>query len=89
MQATPRSAFEVIEAEFFLQLLMRLLADPTCFDGSGQAAQVGLVCLRPMPFQQVAALRTQSRPFGDAAAANSVQPALTRTIGQIMILAEN
>ena len=40
-------------------------------------------------FKQVAALRTQARPFGDAAAANSVQPELTRTIGQIMILAEN
>jgi LemA protein len=40
-------------------------------------------------FKQVAALRTQSRPFGDAAAANSVQPELTRTIGQIMVLAEN
>ncbi|MGD9723714.1 MAG: LemA family protein [Pirellulales bacterium] len=40
-------------------------------------------------FQKVAALRTQARPFGDAAAANSVQPELTRTIGQIMVLAEN
>lgn len=40
-------------------------------------------------FKQVAALRTQARPFGDAATANSVQPELTRTIGQIMILAEN
>jgi LemA protein len=40
-------------------------------------------------FQQVAALRTQARPFGDAAAANSVQPELTRTIVQIMVLAEN
>lgn len=40
-------------------------------------------------FRQVAALRTQGRPFGDAAAANSVQPELTRTIGHIMVLAEN
>jgi LemA protein len=40
-------------------------------------------------FKQVAALRTQARPFGDAAAANSAQPDLTRTISQIMILAEN
>ena len=40
-------------------------------------------------FRQVAALRTQGRPFGDAAAANSVQPELTRTIGQIMALVEN
>jgi len=40
-------------------------------------------------FKQVAALRTQARPFVDAAAANSVQPDLTRTISQIMVLAEN
>jgi LemA protein len=37
----------------------------------------------------VAALRSQARPFADAAAANSVQPDLSRTIGQIMVLAEN
>ncbi len=40
-------------------------------------------------FKSVAALRTQARPFADAAAANSVQPDLTRTISQIMVLAEN
>ena len=40
-------------------------------------------------FKQVAALRTQTRPFGDATAANNVQPELTRTISQIMVLAEN
>jgi LemA protein len=40
-------------------------------------------------FKQVAALRNQPRPFGDAAAANSVQPELTRTIAQIMVLVEN
>jgi LemA protein len=40
-------------------------------------------------FKSVTALRTQARPFVDAAAANSVQPELTRTIGQIMVLAEN
>jgi LemA protein len=40
-------------------------------------------------FEGVAALRTQARPFGDAAAANNVQPELTRTIGRIMVLAEN
>jgi LemA protein len=40
-------------------------------------------------FKQVAALRTQGRPFGDAASANNVQPELTKTISQIMILAEN
>lgn len=40
-------------------------------------------------FTQVAALRAQPRLFSDAAAANQVQPALTRAIGQIMVLAEN
>lgn len=40
-------------------------------------------------FKSVAALRTQARPFVDAAAANNVQPDLTRTISQIMVLAEN
>ena len=40
-------------------------------------------------FKSVAALRTQARPFADAAAANNVQPEMTRTIGQIMVLAEN
>jgi LemA protein len=40
-------------------------------------------------FERVAALRTQARPFADAAAANSVQPDLTRTIGQVMVLAED
>ncbi len=36
VQSDPRSAFEVVEAEFFLQLLMRLLADPSGFDRSGE-----------------------------------------------------
>jgi LemA protein len=40
-------------------------------------------------FTQVAAIRTQPRPFGDAATANQVQPELARTIAQIMVLAEN
>jgi hypothetical protein len=32
VKSDPGSAFEVVEAEFFLQLLMRLLADPSGFD---------------------------------------------------------
>src|ERR1700693_3966361 len=32
----PGSSFEVIEAEFFLQLLVGLLADPARLDGAGQ-----------------------------------------------------
>jgi LemA protein len=40
-------------------------------------------------FENVAALRSQPRLFDDAAAANQVQPQLTRTLSQIMVLAEN
>jgi len=40
-------------------------------------------------FESVASLRTQARAFGNAAAANQAQPELARTIGRIMVLAEN
>ncbi len=33
MKALPGSSLEVVEAELFFQLLMGLLADPSCFDG--------------------------------------------------------
>ena len=36
MEPFPRSPFEVVEPEFFLRLLVRLLADPPGFDGSGK-----------------------------------------------------
>src|SRR5262245_42382245 len=39
--------------------------------------------------KQIAALRAGGSPFADAATANSVQPDMTRTISQIMVLAEN
>jgi hypothetical protein len=42
MQALPGSALEVIETEFFFQLLVSLLANPSCLDGGRQGAQVGL-----------------------------------------------
>jgi len=32
----PRAPFEVVESEFFLELLMRLFADPARLDGAGQ-----------------------------------------------------
>ena len=32
MQPDPGATLEVVEAEFFLELLMRLLADPARFD---------------------------------------------------------
>jgi LemA protein len=40
-------------------------------------------------FTQVAALRTQSRPFSNAAAANTAESDLKRAIANIMVLAEN
>jgi LemA protein len=40
-------------------------------------------------FESVTALRTQSRPFDTAAAANTAQPDLTRAVSRIMVLAEN
>lgn len=40
MQALPGSSLEVIEAEFFFQLLVGLLADPPCLDGGSQGAKV-------------------------------------------------
>jgi hypothetical protein len=39
MQASPGPPFEVIEAEFLLELLMRLLADPASLDGCRQPSQ--------------------------------------------------
>lgn len=39
MQALPGSAFEVIETEFFFQLLVSLLANPSRLDGGRQDAQ--------------------------------------------------
>jgi LemA protein len=40
-------------------------------------------------FTQIAALRAQQNPFNSAAAANDAEPDLKRTIGNIMVLAEN
>ena len=42
VEAMPGSSFEVIETEFFLQLLMGLLADPSRLDCGSQVAQVHL-----------------------------------------------
>src|SRR5262245_45162114 len=40
MQTLPSSALEVIETQLFFQLLVRLLANPSRFDGGRQSAQV-------------------------------------------------
>ena len=42
VKALPGSALEVIETEFFFELLMRLLADPSRLDGGCQRTQVGV-----------------------------------------------
>src|SRR5215207_6035790 len=42
VEALPGSPLEVIETEFFFQLLMSLLANPSRLDGRRQGAQVGL-----------------------------------------------
>ena len=42
VEALPGSALEVIEAEFFFQLLVSLLANPSRLDGGRQGAQVSL-----------------------------------------------
>ncbi len=39
MQAAPRAALEVIEPKFFLELLVRLLADPPRLDERRQLLQ--------------------------------------------------
>ena len=41
VKALPGPALEVIETEFFFQLLVSLLANPSRLDGRRQAAQVG------------------------------------------------
>ena len=42
MKALPGSSLEVIETEFFFQLLVSLLANPSRLDGGRQGAQVRL-----------------------------------------------
>ena len=42
MQTMPGSAFEVVEAEFFLELLVGLLADPSRLDRGGERLEVGV-----------------------------------------------
>jgi hypothetical protein len=40
MKTLPGSSLEVIKPEFLFQLLMRLFANPSCLDGSGECAQI-------------------------------------------------
>jgi hypothetical protein len=41
VETLPGSPFEVIEAKLLFHLLMCLLANPPCLDGSSQSAQIG------------------------------------------------
>ena len=41
MKTSPRAALEMVEAEFFLQLLVSLLADPARLDRCGQRLEAG------------------------------------------------
>ena len=42
VEALPRSSLEVVETQFFFQLLVSLLANPSRFEGGRQGAQVRL-----------------------------------------------
>ena len=42
MKASPSAAFEVVETEFLLELLISLLTDPTRLDRRGQRPEVGV-----------------------------------------------
>src|SRR5262245_55996661 len=42
VEALPRPTFEVIETEFLFELLVGLLANPSCLDGRRQGAQTDL-----------------------------------------------
>ena len=42
MEARPRSSFEAIEAEFLLELLISLLADPSALDRGRELSEWGL-----------------------------------------------
>src|SRR6202451_743085 len=41
-QATPGSAFEVVESKFFLELLVGFLADPSGLDRGGERLEAGV-----------------------------------------------
>ena len=42
MKSSPRATFEVIEAEFFLELLVSLLTDPARLDSAGQRLEISV-----------------------------------------------
>ena len=42
VQAMPGAAFEVVEAEFLLELLMRLFVNPSRFDCRGERLETGV-----------------------------------------------
>ena len=42
MKARPGSPLKVVEAQFFLELLMRLFTNPSSFDGTGDVLDRGV-----------------------------------------------
>jgi len=61
VKTLPGSPFEVIEAQFLFQLLMGLLANPSCLDGGSQGAQIG----RSRQIGEVVFLLTRGAMFAD------------------------
>jgi len=61
MQAQPTAAFKVIKTQFFLQLLVRLLADPAGLDRRGERTKRGAGGV----VRQVVLAFTGRAPFAD------------------------
>jgi len=61
VKAFPGSAFEVIEAEFFLELLMGLLADPARLDRGGESFEISV----ERDLDQIVFSFAGSAPFAD------------------------
>lgn len=73
VKALPGSSFEVVEPKFLFQLLMGLLANPSCLDSRSQGAQIGRKRARtgrfhstnkaPVSTDSVRGLRLLQAPF--------------------------
>jgi hypothetical protein len=86
VQAMPGSAFEVVEAEFFLELLVGLFADPSGLDRGGEGLEVGVgrqVGKIAFALARGAALADQPGLLAGHVLHALVMDALWRTIGDI------
>jgi hypothetical protein len=61
VKAFPGSAFEVVEAEFFLELLMGLFADPARLDRGGESFEISV----ERDLDQIVFSFAGSAPFAD------------------------